>query len=430
VKTERKIDRKSVSLVLVSLLIGIIIGASFVYAQSASQILTISQGAYPGAPSYTVYSVSGTTYAKDQNGYNEFSGSNASLIIQSVFDELASQGGSIYFAEGNYILNDDSTYGLHLDLRGGKGDIKLIGDLGAVIDGSTMTGETLLSIYGGHNIEVSGLTFYGGNNPDLFRAIYVGLYESTSNLNIHDCFFNDLVIADDTYFYLSYGIQILRGEHISINNNHFDYVALGITIEGSAPCQNIGVTNNVFSQITDVGIVLESSGSGTSPIRNIVISNNNIEVLPKWTPTPPYEHNPAGINLNLDRDDGCGWVSITGNTIYGNSSDNVLGAVGIGVQGGENVIVSGNSIYYCYNNYTGNYGAIKISTGGGDPTIKTVVANNVIAYATNGIIESGTGTDYNIIIGNIVSNCTLIPILTSGTNTKCNLNYNGTSWIS
>lgn len=74
----------------------------YVLATSPSATLTISSGVYPGAPSYTVYSVGGTYYAKDQNGYKEFTETTANAVMQDVLNSVATNGGSIYVTVGNY----------------------------------------------------------------------------------------------------------------------------------------------------------------------------------------------------------------------------------------------------------------------------------------------------------------------------------------
>lgn len=69
-------------------------------AASPSQTMTITQGVYPGAPSYTVYALSGTYYAKDQNGLNEFSGTDAATVINAAVDDNK----IVFITSGSYVL--------------------------------------------------------------------------------------------------------------------------------------------------------------------------------------------------------------------------------------------------------------------------------------------------------------------------------------
>lgn len=68
-----------------------ILGAAFVYATTPSTTFTISSGIYPGAETYTFYSVSGTYYMKSQYGPNAYSGTNAT----DVFSDAITYGLSI-----------------------------------------------------------------------------------------------------------------------------------------------------------------------------------------------------------------------------------------------------------------------------------------------------------------------------------------------
>jgi hypothetical protein len=73
----------------------------------ASQVITdmaaftISGGIYPGAPTYTVWGDSAGYYAKDANGNIDYSGTNATTIIQDVLIPNV----TVIFESGNYIVN-------------------------------------------------------------------------------------------------------------------------------------------------------------------------------------------------------------------------------------------------------------------------------------------------------------------------------------
>jgi hypothetical protein len=79
-------NRKVVALLVVSVILASFF--TYVFASSPSATFTISSGVYPGAPSYTVYSISGTTYAKNQNGAVDYSGTDAATVIQSALNGL------------------------------------------------------------------------------------------------------------------------------------------------------------------------------------------------------------------------------------------------------------------------------------------------------------------------------------------------------
>jgi len=95
---------------IIIVLIAVLLTASlfYVFAQTPTTTLTISGGIYPAAPSYTIYRVGNSYYAKDCNGQIDYTGTNISSISTSVLSALSS-GGNIYFCSGNYIF-DSSVY--------------------------------------------------------------------------------------------------------------------------------------------------------------------------------------------------------------------------------------------------------------------------------------------------------------------------------
>jgi len=155
--------RQLTSVLVVTILITTLIVSPIVYvlAQSGTT-LTISSGIYPGAPSYTIYQVSGTYYAKDQNGYNEFSNANIRTVAQSALD---SGEVTLYFKNGLYIFTDGTTHtGPGGSVRVGLG----MGDNDSIYGESrngvvfTQADGTNLSVF----ITASGYAPSGGTHND------------------------------------------------------------------------------------------------------------------------------------------------------------------------------------------------------------------------------------------------------------------------
>lgn len=92
-KIEQNVKR-SLEIALVFLMTGLLLGSLIVFALSPSSTFYISSGSYPGAPSYTIENEGNNVFAKDANGLIEFSGTNASAIIQNSIDALYSIGGA------------------------------------------------------------------------------------------------------------------------------------------------------------------------------------------------------------------------------------------------------------------------------------------------------------------------------------------------
>ena len=103
------LNRKQLSLMLtVVMLATVLLTTLTVVALTPTTTFTISGGVYPGGPSYTVYVISGTYTAKDQNGVIEFQETNASNLVQDCLDSLTT-GGKLYFLVGRYQFDSQIT---------------------------------------------------------------------------------------------------------------------------------------------------------------------------------------------------------------------------------------------------------------------------------------------------------------------------------
>jgi len=99
-KFEKQVSLKwAIALVLIACLVSSSI-VYYVFAVSPSSAFTISSGVYPGAPCYTVWREGDYYFAKDANGEIDYSGTDASQIIQSALDH----GKSVFVKKGLYII--------------------------------------------------------------------------------------------------------------------------------------------------------------------------------------------------------------------------------------------------------------------------------------------------------------------------------------
>jgi len=112
------------------------------YAATPSTTLTISNGVYPGAPSYTFSKLGSTYYAKDQNGYIEYQGTSLINCFQFCHESYA----SFMFLDGilhiRWVLVVDENY-------------TTISCLGKVIIYGA-SGVNLFNVTG-HNTDISNL---------------------------------------------------------------------------------------------------------------------------------------------------------------------------------------------------------------------------------------------------------------------------------
>lgn len=97
------IQKRSLGIAVGFLLIGVLVGTIVSYAASNGTTFTISQGIYPGAPSYTIWKEGSIYYAKNAYGLIDYSGADASTVIQAAINALTS-GGKILVKNGIYEL--------------------------------------------------------------------------------------------------------------------------------------------------------------------------------------------------------------------------------------------------------------------------------------------------------------------------------------
>jgi len=109
--SKTKLKKENVQLLKVaaiSLLIGLLLGAMLVYAQSSNTV-TISSGVYPGAASYTIWRDGSYYYAKNAYGAIDYSGTDAALVIQSAINAINGRG-HIFIKAGIYDLYSPINY--------------------------------------------------------------------------------------------------------------------------------------------------------------------------------------------------------------------------------------------------------------------------------------------------------------------------------
>ena len=105
-KIPKQINLKT-ALIFVGISILLTSGLFYVFAATPSSTFYISSEIYPGAPSYTIWVEGSNYFAKDDNGHIDYSGTNASEVIQHTIDALVmpSVERTIRFREGVYLLD-------------------------------------------------------------------------------------------------------------------------------------------------------------------------------------------------------------------------------------------------------------------------------------------------------------------------------------
>jgi len=174
VKIPKQISiKKTVVIILISVLITTI-GSYYAFATTSTSTFTISPGIYPGAPSYTIWKEGNYYFAKNSNGKIEFSGTDASQVIQSAINVLTS--GKIFIKRGVY----DITSGL------------LITDKNIILQGEG---------WGKYPFKEEGTVLYKKFNGDLITINYTSDYDGTFVIR-------DMALVSDKDTYTGSGIVV------------------------------------------------------------------------------------------------------------------------------------------------------------------------------------------------------------------------------
>lgn len=284
-----KVEKKNLSLALACVLVGILVGAYVGYAASPSNTITISGGIYPGAPSYTIYKVGSTYYAKDQNGLNEFSGTSSSTVINNAFNALTSgrTWQETIVLEGTISLDDTIEMPSYsrliingrLTMSDGTNEHMIVND-------DQTAGNTAIDITGGlldHGSQTGGIIIY------LKRAVHVAIKDckfdnaAWDSIRIEQCgdvqitgnYFTDSgAYAINAIDHAEYGAVLEFGGIIA--HNTFLENFNNILIQGSGSYNVDWIIEGNWIYHGQWGIYLLSNGLG-SVVADVYIWNNYID---------------------------------------------------------------------------------------------------------------------------------------------------------
>lgn len=242
-KIEKKNLAKYVSLGLICFLLG----AVYVYAQGSSQVFTISQGAYPGANAYTIWTDGTNYYSKNALGVLLYLSTDASSVFQSTTNLIASdnEGGSIFIQNGDYTMTTKWTIPGGID----------ISSEWALLD---WTGAALND----YVIEITG------NSPTRFLT-------ETINPIVIGTTLSNLIIRGDSS---TKGIDIKQAAFTHMMNNvkiegHTHANATGLKLEGVLCCK----FTNVWIALNTVGIEIINNVAETTSSNENIFSNCHIQ---------------------------------------------------------------------------------------------------------------------------------------------------------
>lgn len=389
-KTETT-KKQLTGVILIALIIGLTVGVLISYSATPSETYYLSGGINPGAPSYTIFIDSGNYYAKNAHGQIVYDGTNASEIITSAVNALTT-GGSIIFSTGTFTITNTieipylaaGTY----NIRGQGVSTKLqMNDSVNIIMFNVSCSWVSISDFDldGNSDENTAGTGIKHNCPPTTGSINTLFVERCLIHNFSDYGIwgsgqaNNLTkflhSNDNVIFYCDKGIYLDNWHYSAyISNTEIYWNDYGLHFEGN---QEHHVINCYIWECYQDGIYLYD-------VENV-----------DFTQVTSSTNENMGFRLEICQ-----------NITFHNCKTDNNDQSGSGL---ESFKIE-NSTY--------------ISVIGG-------VYKNLAGVFTQdwGLRERGT-SDYNMIIGVDASENSVGGILTAGSNTKVNLCWNNTSWIS
>jgi hypothetical protein len=415
---------------LAFLLIGSFIGYS--YSASLSNNAYVEGGAQPGAPSYTIYAIGGTYYAKNAMGHVEFSGTDAATVANQATATLTHTYPQKVLFQGDFVFSETVILYDYIIVEI-QGKITLDDNVDSAIFRNEHHGESDALI--NHNIEIYGGILDGNkaNNAEANPGA-TGQAEGCISLRgVYDVHIHDIEVRDFNGvggIYVSpYGL--LQPKTRTVINNVLVKGCIGTGSYGGAlwitgEKQGHVVISDIVSYNNTIGILVEDNPTFCSITNVQIFDSTNVGLWINWA------HNIVVSNIGVYAE-----TKNVGRYLLVDQSENVqisnfIGN-GSGIFGSEydGALITSDS---------GVKTGIKLTQFDISNTGKTAnafgmrffnIANSTVSFSTLKGAEYGftewSGTSNNILIG---LNCQDGGIHTEGTNTHANLCWNGTNWIS
>ena len=425
--TRKKLSSIVLSAIVISSILSLEI---YTYATSPSTTPTFSSGPYPGAPTYTIYTNGSWYYAKNAYGAIDYSGTNASQIINSCIGnntwiKILQQTTDPIWIDSPIIIPDNTLYctfegqdivqspqitgGLKLS-DGANCDMFRVGqcchqihwfDLGMT---GNKAGQTLNNS--------NGIHFVGtGCSSDcrIERCLIIDFTE-------HCIYIEKLLSASyilQNYLENSYGDSIHACGLINsiVSGNFLWSCHRGIYMNSTAyACQDNTISENKISHqrygnISSAGAIIIFNSTGNDILGNW-IDDSVVGISLDTTYRGIISHNDIrtcktyGIKLRY-----CAYLSIENNLVIGASYDTNSGYDGIYIS------ATGAGTHYC--TFIGN-----------------LVSSTDFTNKVRMGINEEAGSDYNIYVSEYCTGAVTKNISVTGAHSHVASSYNGTSWIS
>jgi len=377
-KLPQKISLKTA---IITVLLSVLLTTGIVYVlASPNGTFTISPYIYPGAPKYTIFKEGNTYYAKNAYGAIDYSGTNATMVIQSALDSLTS--GRTW--KEQIVLKGDlgDVYNVvissYTSIKGIGAKVTLPPDKTFVFKGSS---DSIIE-----KVDISGIEFKatttGRSVEPIFIDLSVGGATIVKNIEIYNSVFSDahytsgtpsairgrytfLKVWGNNFDNINFAIYLSKGHDIKIFSNRFESVYAGsqiycyfsdstgvgteiyanyfyssdnsimiegIDLEGG---KNVKIYGNTFYNLGIDGILIGGNAQAGSPI-DIIISNNNFESI-------GLVHPGGRGGISIGPDIACYRILIIGNDFLNNRMNIRIGEYGKNLA--NNVEIIGNNIY-------------------------------------------------------------------------------------
>ena len=373
----RKLDLKlTVGLVLISVILTSAIW--YVWAATPTTTIWISPGIYPGAPSYTIWREGSNYFAKDATGQIDYSGTNASDVINSALDN----GKSVFLTNAIYRTTHTIALNAGNELLGEGYDtvIKPVDncDIQAAMGVIQNKGRFFAPSTSDNNTRIANLRVDGNNDSQTtaFEGIAIGYsYGCTiENVWVHNSPEIGISIAvgsvdiinSKSYLNEADGLQLDFGASNLVGGSFRVYGGRYHHNEGAGIKFHAGVNNWIEPASFTVSLTeVDNNGEGgiiasfaTGNVEKVVFANNHVHdnvndgiAFAGGTISSDY-----GIIIGnvVENNDFCGiklWV-VNGTTVQDNIVRNnvqVSGGAnnyeaGIYVYQSNNVMISGNIV--------------------------------------------------------------------------------------
>ena len=371
-------------------------------------------GSYPGAPSYTVYSVSGVTYAKDQNGHVEFSGTNATTTInnalgnggttQLVGDILID---SVLLVPSNTTLLNTGTLtwiGIdslsaymisNLDRTGGNSRIEIIGGsydggnkVGSIINMDHVSYFKIENTYQTNIKELGAFTVLWNSHDGIFsenliygnnKGLGIDLYDGCHNIVVSQNTFNQtydsaISIGSSGTGILCYGISVVN----NVANGYSAGNGMGVSVFGLA--RDITIVGNIISDMKFDGI---NTLIDTFTPDTVTISGNIIRNVGRHGISLDSSNSTVSANIIINATEQGIRIAANGNSVIGNMVKDCAAGAGLYIYTLTNqTVVSGNT--FTFNDYGINVGT--------DATGTLIIGNNLGNNTIANLLDNGIGT--------------------------------------